>query len=177
MFLHDFTYVEAPLATVRGRLLGLRNGRLSTLARSAAMSGEEIRVRLGPVPALRLLTKEVTVELGAAYQREDVTVVPMTWRATGVQNVFPILQADLEVASLGEERTQLTLLGRYDPPLGAVGRRADQLLLHRLALASVRNFLHELSDTLAVDGVETLGSADVDGALPPGPSLASERSG
>jgi hypothetical protein len=60
------------------------------------------------------------------------------------------MSADLEVAPLDENLTQLTLRGRYEPPLGAVGRRIDRLLMHRVAEASVRAFLGRLVSTLSV---------------------------
>jgi hypothetical protein len=39
-------------------------------------------------------------------------------------------------------------MGSYDPPLGFVGRRADVLLLHRVAEASIRSFLIRVSQNL-----------------------------
>jgi len=59
------------------------------------------------------------------------------------------MSADLEIAPLDAELTQLTLRGRYEPPLGAVGRRLDRLLMHRVAEASVRAFLGRLVATLS----------------------------
>jgi hypothetical protein len=80
-----------------------------------------------------------------------VTVVPLTWRATGAPGLFPVLSADLEIAPLDLELTQLTIHGRYEPPLGAIGRRIDRLLMHRIAEASVRAFLGRLVATLTAD--------------------------
>jgi predicted RNA methylase len=39
-------------------------------------------------------------------------------------------------------------MGSYDPPFGFVGRRADVLLLHRIAEASIRSFLVRVSRNL-----------------------------
>jgi hypothetical protein len=58
------------------------------------------------------------------------------------------MSADLEVVGLDAELTQLTFRGRYEPPLGAVGRQLDRLLMHRIAEASVRSFLGRLVATL-----------------------------
>jgi hypothetical protein len=44
----------------------------------------------------------------------------------------------------------MTLMGRYQPPGGALGRRVDELLLHRLADATVRAFLTSLATSLCV---------------------------
>jgi hypothetical protein len=99
--------------------------------------------------ALPMLGKTVTVHVGQPIARGEVTVVPLTWQATNAPGLFPVLSADLEVAALGEDLTQLTLQGRYDPPLGAVGQRIDRLLMHRVAEASVRSFLGHLAERLS----------------------------
>jgi predicted RNA methylase len=39
-------------------------------------------------------------------------------------------------------------MGSYDPPFGFVGRRADVMLLHHVAEASVRSFLARLARDL-----------------------------
>jgi hypothetical protein len=51
---------------------------------------------------------------------------------------------------VGDSRTEMTLMGRYQPPGGALGRRVDELLLHRLADATVRAFLTSLATSLCV---------------------------
>jgi hypothetical protein len=43
--------------------------------------------------------------------------------------------------AVGEQRTRLAISARYRPPLGAVGRAADRVLLHRVAEATVKDFL------------------------------------
>jgi hypothetical protein len=147
MFLHDFTYVDLPAEAVRRRLLEGTGEWLGPLAVSAAEDGRALQVRIGPV-AVPALSKVARVRLGQPYQRGDVTVVPMVWEATRVPAAFPVLEADLEVASLGPGTTQLSLLGRYQPPLGEIGERLDRLLLHRVAEASIRAFLRRLAESL-----------------------------
>jgi hypothetical protein len=149
MFVHDFTYVDLPASAVRAHVLGDHGSWLNPLAGGATADGEALRVRISPEGKLSALSKVANVELGQPFERGDVTVVPMTWHATGATSAFPVLHADLEIARLGSETTQLSLLGRYDPPLGAVGRHLDQLLLHRIAEASVRSFLRRLADALS----------------------------
>ena len=61
-----------------------------------------------------------------------------------------MLHGDLRVAPLGAQRTQITLEGRYEPPLGAIGRRLDTIVLHRVAEASVRNFLELVARALTL---------------------------
>ncbi|MFZ0130580.1 MAG: hypothetical protein WAL77_14280 [Candidatus Dormiibacterota bacterium] len=129
---------------------------LAPLATAALREGEALRLRIGPLGAVPLLAKTVSLEVGEPLKRDEVTVVPLTWKATATPGLFPVMWADLEVVALDAELTQLTLRGRYEPPLGAVGRRLDRLLLHRIAEASVRSFLDRLVATLtSTEAAET----------------------
>jgi hypothetical protein len=149
MLLHDFAYVPISAERVCHRVLAEDNEWLAPLAAAAMDEGEALRLRVGPMSSLPMLGKTVRCEVGQALTRGDVTVVPLTWTATSAPGLFPVLSADLEVAPLDSELTQLTIHGRYEPPLGAVGRRIDRLLMHRVAEASVRAFLDRLVSTLA----------------------------
>jgi len=70
------------------------------------------------------------------------------WRATGAERLFPHLEADLEVAALGPSRTQLSISARYRPPMGAMGRALDRALLHRVAEATIKDFLDGVGERL-----------------------------
>ncbi|HEY6471130.1 MAG TPA: hypothetical protein VI434_15360 [Candidatus Dormibacteraeota bacterium] len=154
MLIHDFAYVPVSADKVRDRILADHGGWLAPLASAAAGTGEALRLRVGPSEALPMLGKTVSVRVGRPISRGEITVVPLTWQATTAPGLFPVLSADLEVARLGDDLTQLTLQGRYDPPLGALGQRIDRLLMHRVAEASVRSFLSRLVESLAaLEGV------------------------
>ena len=84
-------------------------------------------------------------EVGPVRNHGDVTLLAFSWQATGSGSLFPALDADLELSPVGDGRTEMTLMGRYQPPGGALGRRVDELLLHRLADATVRAFLTSLA--------------------------------
>lgn len=148
MLLHDFAYVTVPAARVQERILANHGEWLTPLAVAAAGEGEALRMRVGPSENLSLLQKTVRVEVAEPLIRDDVMVVPLTWRATGTSSLFPVMTADLEVAPLDAGLTQISFRGRYEPPLGAVGRRLDRLLMHRVAEASVRSFLRRLAEGL-----------------------------
>ena len=148
MFVHDFVYVDLPAPAVRERLLSGGGSWLSPLAVGADQDGEQIRVRVGPLARRQLFSKTAIVETGEPLERAGVTVIPVTWTASGLPAAFPVLVADLEVAALGSDQTQISLRGRYEPPLGGIGRHLDQLLLHRIAEACVRAFLRRLAAAL-----------------------------
>lgn len=73
------------------------------------------------------------------------TWIPIAWRATGPTGLFPVLDAELEFASLGTALTQLSLSGRYQPPLGLLGKTVDRALLSRVAEATIKDFLDRLA--------------------------------
>lgn len=148
MLLHDFAYVPVSAERVCDRILAEDGEWLVPLAAAAISEGEALRLRIGPLIAFPTLGKTVTLQVGEPLRRDEVTVVPLTWRATTAPGLFPMMSADLEISPLDAELTQLTLRGRYEPPLGAVGRRLDRLLMHRIAEASVRSFLCQLVATL-----------------------------
>jgi hypothetical protein len=157
MLLHDFAYVPVSAERVCARLTAEDGEWLTPLAAAAMREGEALRLRIGPLGAVPMLAKTVCVEVGEPLKRDEVTVVPLTWKATATPGLFPVMSADLEVVALDGELTQLTLRGRYEPPLGAVGRRLDRLLMHRVAEASVRSFLDRLVATLtATDSLKAV---------------------
>jgi hypothetical protein len=129
MLIQDFVYIDAPFHAVAPRLAA------------------------GDVPMPSMAGR---VTIGEAIQSGDTLVIPMAWQAEALSAAFPVLWADLEVAPFDEHETQLTLVGRYDPPLGAVGRQLDRLLLHRIVQASVRSFLEGLA--AAAEAIPSSGS-------------------
>ncbi len=52
------------------------------------------------------------------------------------------------MASLGAQLTQLSLNGRYQPPLGLVGRTIDKALLSRVAEATIKDFIDRLASAI-----------------------------
>jgi hypothetical protein len=77
-----------------------------------------------------------------------MTSLPLTWEPVGLEGVLPRLDADIELGSLGEDRTQLAISARYRPPLGVLGRTVDRVLLHRVAEATVKDFLDRVGEAI-----------------------------
>ena len=63
--------------------------------------------------------------------------------------LFPVLDADLTLAPAGQNAASLRLDGTYRPPLGSLGAELDRLLLHRVAEATIHNFLERVAAALA----------------------------
>ena len=151
MLVYDFARISLPVAQVRHRLQVSVSGLWQRLAEAAYDEGEELLGRVGPFGPIPGLSKAVSVHVGMVRDRGQGFVVPLRWSATGPSELFPVMEADLEVAPLGAEESQLRLSGSYDPPLGLIGRQLDRLLLHQLAEATVRAFLGQLVAALLAE--------------------------
>ena len=145
MFIYYFVQLAHSRQQVERALLEGLDG-LPTLADVAYRRGEELRARIGPGwgPA----AKEVRLGVGTPWRGEAETTVPVTWEATGPSGLFPRMEADLVVGGLGTDLTQLALRGRYRQPLGSFGRAIDRALLHRVAEASVKDFVDRLAEAV-----------------------------
>jgi hypothetical protein len=151
MLVYDFIQIPLPVAQVRHRLLVAVSGLLQQVAEAAYDEGEELLSRVGPFGPVPGLSKAVKVHGGKVRDRGDGFVIPLRWSATGPTELFPVMEADLEIAPLGTHESQIRLSGSYDPPLGSVGRGLDRLLLHQLAEATVRAFLSQLVAALLME--------------------------
>jgi len=108
--------------------------------------GERLLAEIGFAVDARRIDKKVEIGLGEPHRLGSQTLLPMTWRATGLERLFPQLDADLEVAALGPRRTQLSISARYRPPLGMLGRAMDRAMLHRVAEATIKDFLDRVGE-------------------------------
>jgi hypothetical protein len=141
MFLRYFIELPLPVEAVEQALLPAPAQWLPRLADQAGARGEKLLTEVGIGPAGHALRKQVQVDFGPVVRYPSRTSLAMTWRPTGAGALFPALEADLEIGPLGGQRTQLGLNARYRPPLGTVGRAIDRALLHRVAEATVKDFL------------------------------------
>ena len=143
-----------PRAALEKALLSAPESLIPSIASFADDRGRHLLAEVGfPVDGHRVC-KNVEIEVGRPVASGGKTWIPMAWRATGPSNLFPILDAELEFASLGTQLTQLSLSGRYQPPLGLVGRAVDKSLLSRVAEATIKDFLDRLAR--AIEAAVTL---------------------
>lgn len=148
MLIQDFMQVEASYARVRSLLLPGTAEWMTQDADAAYADGERLFLSVASIRPDIAFGPRSKVELGEPRPRGDGVVLPLTWRASGSQWLFPILDADLEAMPLGPGQVMLTIAGRYEPPLGSVGRRLDRLVLHRIAESAVRGFLRRTASTI-----------------------------
>lgn len=145
MFVYHFVQVNEPFARIEPRVIDTIPG-FAAWATEAYREGEDLRVKVGPGAHL---AKEVLLHvIGDPVRGPKETWIPISWHATGLAVLFPRMEADIVVAAVGPELTQIALRGSYIVPMGAVGRVLDGVLLHRIAEASVKAFVDRIADAV-----------------------------
>jgi hypothetical protein len=148
MFIRYFVEIERPQVEVEAEMLRSPLSWVGGPARAAEAFGERLLTEVGFGSDGARVNKRVRVDFAEPIRFPSKTVLPMRWEAEGLERLFPHLEADIEIAGLGAERTQLSISARYRPPLGAVGRVLDRNLLHRVAEATIKDFLDRIADVL-----------------------------
>jgi hypothetical protein len=142
-------YVELPIDAGKAEDVLTRSPEawLPGIAGTASERGERLLAEVG-FGDDRRIEKEVEIGFGAPIRMRTKTILPMHWAAAGPRGLFPALDADLEIASLGAHQTQLSMSARYVPPLGRLGRMIDRAVLHRVAEATLKDFLDRVGSAM-----------------------------
>lgn len=144
MFVRYYLELALPPAVAVRALLRDPEAWMPGLVFDAESHGEAMigELDFGPVH------KRVEILLSDPVRLPSKTVLPMTWRAASGPALFPIFEADVEIAELEAEKIQLSISARYKPPLGALGKAIDRALLHRVAETTVKDFLDHVGEKL-----------------------------
>ncbi len=151
MFVYYFVHVNRPFDEVEPRLVSQLN-KLGSFADAAYREGEDLRDKIGVSRDHPVMAKTVQLVAGTPLRGNHQTTIPFAWEATGTPGLFPKLDADLVVASIGPELCQIAMRGTYAPPLGPLGRALDRAVLHRVAEASVKSFVDRVAQSVGGNG-------------------------
>ncbi|HEX6677243.1 MAG TPA: SRPBCC family protein [Actinomycetes bacterium] len=149
MFVRYYVEIPLPPDQVESALLDAPAEWLSALAGEADQRGGGLLAEVGVGPLGPHLGRRVAVSVGPPLRYPSKTLLPFTWRPASGTGLLPDLDGDIELGPLGPGHTQLAISGRYRPPLGSLGRAADRVLLHRVAEATVKDFLDRVAAALA----------------------------
>lgn len=148
VFVEATVTAAVPYETARSRLaadpLAVTTGALARAHRH----DEQLSGRIGPRKWPPLFAKEVTVRASTPRHHGEGTVVSLRWEAAGAKGLFPDFDADLEICPEGELTTRVVLRGSYRPPMGGVGQAMDDLVLHKLAQATVEHVVEAIAAAL-----------------------------
>jgi hypothetical protein len=105
--------------------------------------------QVGPDVAGIGLRKKVAVEVGPLLSTGDWTEIPVTWKATFIEKLFPVMTGKVEVSPVDARTTKLTVCGMYEPPFGSLGKQVDDAFMHTVAEATVADLARSIGGRIA----------------------------
>jgi hypothetical protein len=144
---HDVP-IGQPAHDIRRQLLGQPERWLP--ASVASPVGERCYlVRVGFRALVGRISKEVELSVGTPQAPGSWLVVPIAWRATGREGLFPVLDGALAVLPLGPHSSILWMGAKYEPPLGGLGHELNDVMLHNMASATIEDFVEGVAVRLS----------------------------
>lgn len=130
--LHEFAEVDRAFRDVR-RYLAATPECVAAGSASAKVAGLD-------------LDRNIRIVVGDLQVGPHTARIPIHWEDRRHPALFPLLDATLEFGPVAGRRpiTQIAFLGRYRPPLGALGALGDSLAGSRVVLESVVAFLTDI---------------------------------
>jgi ribosome-associated toxin RatA of RatAB toxin-antitoxin module len=94
------------------------------------------------------VARSVEVEVAPPTIYPDRSEMEISWRAAGMPSLFPELRGRFELAAVDAGRSRLSFEASYEPPGRLAGQLVDRAMLHRVAEASVREFVLRTAQAL-----------------------------
>ena len=138
MFIRHSVHIEKPVASCTEVLM---SGPKKWFPRLGKKSVGTVGMHVAGIP----VHKRVTVELGEPVTTSTWTVIPLNWKATFPERLFPTMTGKIELAPVDKGTTRLTVSGMYSPPLGRLGQQIEETLMRGVAKATVK----ELAESIA----------------------------
>ena len=147
MFVGDEVELDVSFAVARERLMQLAgSGLLLSTSEDAYDLGTASLARVG-MPGLSKLVRVQARDLAVTQESVGLAI---RWEATGPGGgLFPVLDADIRLVRAGEGAAVLAVSGAYRPPLGPLGQALDRAILHRVAAATIRDFVAQMAARLS----------------------------
>jgi hypothetical protein len=145
MFLSDQRVLPVSLGAARARLANLvHGGWLGGASEAVYQGGIDYLLRAGPLGDLPGVSRLVRVQFLDPVDRDNAVTTGMRWEALGITGgLFPVLDANITLATEGDERTRMTLTAVYRPPFGALG-----VLLNGVATATIYSLMTHMARAL-----------------------------
>ena len=152
--IHCYEYVNHPYERVREELTtdapAVFRSATNVAASRARSVASGLRIDLGGIA----LEAEINISVSnidqkpAAGMSAPETRLRLVWEAAKSPRLFPLMDAELAIYPLTATETQLDFLGRYEPPLGALGKAINAIAGHRIAEATVHQFVKDVAEYL-----------------------------
>jgi hypothetical protein len=145
-FVRYFVEIGRPVASVETALDELPGEWLVGMANKAHARALGFMLEADPNAADDVAGAVVVLGVTPAVRHGSTTTRTMAWALVGPQTARPLLDADLEVGSLGCGRSQLAIAGRYYVPGSGTKRRIDRGTAQRVGEATIKEFVDGLTD-------------------------------
>jgi len=144
-----YDYVNQPYDQVCEALRAKSNAVFHAATKSAESRGGEVAAGLHVKIAGFDVSKDVEILIKHYTEVESRSGKKMTvefeWKAAEASGLFPSMTAQMDIYPITKTETQLDFHGEYEPPLGIMGKAIDAVLGHRIAEASVHQFVNEVA--------------------------------
>lgn len=138
MFVRHSVHINHPIAACTEALM---SGPKKWFPRLSGKNVGSVGLHIGGLP----VAKRVVVTLGEPVKTTTWTVIPLDWKATFPEQLFPRMTGTIEMAPVDKGISRLTVSGMYEPPLGKVGDRLNETVMKGVADATVK----ELAEAIA----------------------------
>jgi hypothetical protein len=150
--LRSYDYVNHPYEKVRDVLVRDAPAVFHAATKAASSRAQDVASALRVQVAGFEIQKDIVIQVKKVEEEKNatkgtlVTRIELEWEAAKSPRLFPLMRAELSVYALTATETQLDLAGHYQPPLGPLGKVIDAVLGHRIAEASVHQFLTDVAE-------------------------------
>ena len=141
MYVQHSVHIQHPVKAVSA---ALAEGPQKWFPAIPGKNVSKVGLRVAGLP----VRKRVVVELGDPVKTATWTVIPINWKATFPEKLFPAMTGKIELAPSDRDVTRLTVSGMYQPPLGKLGEQLDEALMHNVAEATVKELAESIASRL-----------------------------
>jgi hypothetical protein len=154
-FLRYFVELDLPTVAVDTALEQLPPQWLVATANKAHDRAIGFMLEADPLAGEDLSGAVVVLGMEPAARHGSTSIRTMAWALVGPRSAKPLLEADVEVGSLGNRHTQLAVAGRYYVPGSGTNRHIDRGMAQRVGEATIKEFVDGLAglvQTLVLGG-------------------------
>ena len=138
MFARHSVHIDRPVAACTEALM---SGPRKWFPRLSGKNVGSVGIHIAGVP----VRKRVAVKVGEPVRTATWTIIPLDWKATFPEHLFPSMTGRIELAPVDKNVSRLTVSGMYEPPLGKLGKQLDETVMQGIADATVK----ELAESIA----------------------------
>lgn len=147
-----YGYIEQPYDRVcdelRSRATSVFHEATAGAVTRAAQVAAGLHVRLAGIEISRDIQVHVKSYVEYESRSERRMTVELEWQSADLPSLYPVMRASLHVYPVSDTETQLDFHGQYEPPLGVLGKAINAVIGHRIAEASVHQFVQDVTSYL-----------------------------